>query len=208
MCIYIYVYIFVWLHVHAETFMANRWRHAVSVTFFSPRITHPRVTDLPSRAKLQIKKTHLGPYGPCKGNHGMTWWCFHQIWWIFLGEKTRWSAARHRYSAGRQSFHDGTLTASRGHEAMKRWLPCFNLVKETWDSLKIFSRFSRYIYILFYKFARTINLWTLQRLLRLWKNRSSTASSFRENPGLLGLNQGRMMGWLKYFEVLHLRCKP
>ena len=200
------MYIYVWLHVHAETFMANRWRHAVSVTFFSPRITHPRVTDLPSRAKLQIKRPTL-TIRPMQGKSwydmvvfpsdlvDFSWWkntmiccqapifCWEAIlpWWHAYGFERTWS---NEALAAMLQFGEGNL----------RFFEDF------------FSVFK--IYILFYKFARTINLWTLQRLLRLWKNRSSTASSFRENPGLLGLNQGRMMGWLKYFEVLHLRCKP
>ena len=207
MCIYIYVYIFVWLHVHAETFMANRWRHAVSVTFFSPRITHPRVTDLPSRAKLQIKRPTLDHTAHAR--EIMVWHGGVSIrsGGFFLVKKHDDLLPGTNILLG---GNPSMMARLRLREDMKQWSAgCHASI--WWRKLEILWRFFlgfQDIYILFYKFARTINLWTLQRLLRLWKNRSSTASSFRENPGLLGLNQGRMMGWLKYFEVLHLRCKP
>ena len=126
-CFYVLTYVYMdmitraCIDFHGKSIKPRCKRHV-----FSPRM-EPRVTDLPSSfAKLQGESWYDRVW------YRMTWWTFHLIFLFFHGFYTDEPlSARHRYSTRRQSFHDGTLTASRGHPAMS----CHaNLVKETSDS--------------------------------------------------------------------------
>ena len=122
----------------------------------------------------------------------MTWWFFH---W-----STGWEKTTGDLLPGTDILLGGNpsmMARLRLREDILSAGCCCCHAKICWRKLEFLWRFFLgfqdiylYIYIYCYCFtnfaARTINFWALQRLLRLWKNRSSTASSFRENPGLLG----------------------